>query len=63
MECDVEKLVLYLDKQLDVDEKLMVLNHLDQCGNCLEIIYQLSKHRDAEFFVFKPYKPEKVPAW
>ena len=62
MECDVEKLVLYLDKQLGLDEKLMVLNHLDECGNCLEIIYQLSRNRDAGLFVFKPYKPETVPA-
>lgn len=62
MRCDFEKLVLYLDKKLDLDDRLTLLTHLDECESCMEAIYQLTRDRDADYFVFRPYKPEKVMA-
>ena len=32
--CSFKKLVQLLDKQLDIDEKLEVLDHLDKCQIC-----------------------------
>ena len=62
MNCNFEKLVRYLDKQLDLDSKLDLFDHLDRCDTCREAIYQISRDRDAEFFVFRPYRAEKVIA-
>lgn len=60
--CSFEKLVLYLDKKLDLDTKLELLDHLGSCDTCWETLYQLSKDRDAGLFHYRPYKVEKVPA-
>jgi anti-sigma factor RsiW len=54
MECDFEKLVLYLDKKLDLDAQLAVLEHLDDCETCFDAVYQISRDRDAELFVSAP---------
>ncbi len=62
MNCNFDKLVLYLDKQLDLDGQLEVLNHLDECETCMEAVYQISRDRDAGLFVAKPYKLEKIPS-
>ena len=61
MQCDIAKLVAYLDKQLDLDGQLDVLLHLDACNNCRDAVYYLWRDRDADLFVFRPYR-EKVPA-
>ena len=58
--CDFEKLVMFLDKQLDLDGKLDVLDHLDHCEICRDAIYHISRDRDANLFVYRPYKAEKV---
>ena len=60
--CNFEKLVAFLDKQLTVDEKLDVLDHLDHCGICRDAVFHISRDRDANLFVFRPYKAEKVLA-
>jgi hypothetical protein len=60
--CDFEKLVLFLDKQLDLDQKLDILEHLDQCDICRDAIFHISRDRDADLFYYRPYKPEKVLA-
>jgi predicted anti-sigma-YlaC factor YlaD len=57
--CSFKKLVQLLDKQLRLDEKLEVLNHLDKCQICRDTIYQISRDRDEAYFVHKPYKVEK----
>jgi len=62
MNCSFDKLVLYLDKQLDLDQQLEVLGHLDECFTCLEAVYQISRDRDSKYFVTKPYRLEKIPA-
>jgi hypothetical protein len=51
MRCDFDKLVLYLDKQLDLDAQLDILDHLDRCDTCRDAIYHISVDRDADLFV------------
>jgi len=60
--CNFERLVRYMDKQLDLDAKLELLEHLDSCDTCWETLYQLSKDRDAGLFLYRPYKAERIPA-
>ena len=52
MTCDFEKLWLYLDKKLDLDGQLEVLEHLDDCETCFEAVYLMSRDRDAKLFVW-----------
>jgi anti-sigma factor RsiW len=52
MRCNFEKMVRYLDKQLNIDEKLELFDHLDQCDVCREAMYLLARDRDAALFVF-----------
>ncbi len=52
MRCDFEKMVRYLDKQLNIDEKLELFDHLDRCDVCREAMYLLARDRDAALFVF-----------
>ncbi len=54
MICDFDKLLLYLDKKLDLDAKLEVLEHLDTCETCFEAIYLISRDRDARFLEWYP---------
>jgi hypothetical protein len=56
MRCDFEKLWQYLDKKLDLDGQLEVLEHLDDCETCFEAVYMMSRDRDANLFVW--YKLE-----
>jgi len=50
--CDFDKMVRYLDKQLNIDEKLQLFDHLDQCDVCREAMYLLARDRDAALFVY-----------
>jgi hypothetical protein len=38
--CSFQKLVQLLDKQLELDEKLEVLEHLHSCRICLDAVYR-----------------------
>jgi hypothetical protein len=49
--CSVDRLVQLLDKRLDLDSKLDVFDHLDQCQTCRDTVYQILRSRDARFFV------------
>jgi hypothetical protein len=60
--CSFKKLVQLLDKQLNLDEKLDVLSHLESCKICRDAVYQIARDRDEAFFVQRPYKIEKVVA-
>jgi len=60
--CNFKKLVQLLDKQLNLDEKLEVLGHLDTCAICRDAVYQISHDRDEAFFVHRPYHVEKIVA-
>ena len=57
--CSFKKLVLLLDKKLDLDEKLEVLDHLQSCTICRDAIYQISRDRDEALFVHRPYNVDK----
>jgi hypothetical protein len=60
--CNFDKLVLYLDKKLNVDEQLDVLSHLDVCETCRDAIFQISRDRDSDLFVYRPLKIDKILA-
>jgi hypothetical protein len=60
--CSFKKLVQLLDKQLNLDDKLEVLNHLDKCTICRDAVYQISRDRDEAFFIKRPYKIERIVA-
>ncbi len=57
--CSFEKLVQMLDKKLDLDEQLEVFGHLRTCEICRDAVYQISRDRDAAFFVYCPYEVEQ----
>ena len=57
--CSFKKLVLLLDKKLDLDEKLEVLGHLQSCNICRDAVYQISRDRDEAFFIRRPYNVDK----
>ncbi len=52
--CSFEKLLQLLDKQLDLDGKLDVFDHLDHCENCRDAIYHILRDRDSGYFVVRP---------
>jgi len=58
--CNFEKLVLFLDRQLNIDEKLNVLDHLDHCDICRDAVFHISRDRDTDLFYHRPYKTDKV---
>jgi len=58
--CDFEDLVRLLDKELKLDDELEVLCHLDWCQTCRDAVYQISRDRDGDFFVYRPYREPKV---
>ena len=60
--CSFEKLLQLLDKQLDLDARLDVYDHLDNCENCRDAVYHILRDRDSEYFVVRPYKIERPPA-
>ena len=57
--CSFQKLVQLLDKQLELDEKLEVLDHLHSCTICRDAVYQISRDRDESLFIHRPYNVEK----
>jgi anti-sigma factor RsiW len=57
--CSFKKLLQLLDNQLNLDEKLEVLDHLDSCRICRDAVYQISRDRDEAFFIYRPYNVEK----
>ncbi|HYK90067.1 MAG TPA: hypothetical protein VE398_14935 [Acidobacteriota bacterium] len=58
--CSFEKLVQLLDKQLDLNGKLELFDHLDRCDNCREAVYQISRDRDRDYYISKPGKTAKA---
>ena len=60
--CSFERLIQYLDKKLNLDQQLEVLEHLDFCETCREAIYQIARDRDGKLFISRPYKIEKILA-
>jgi len=57
--CSFQKLVQLLDKQLNLDEKLEVLTHLESCTICRDTVYQLARDRDERLFIRRPFHIKK----
>jgi hypothetical protein len=51
-QCSFEKLLKLLDKELDLDNELDILDHLDRCENCREAVFHLSRDRDGDLFIY-----------
>ena len=45
----LEQLLLFLGKRLDLDARLAILEHLDECDDCFEEVYRICKNQDASF--------------
>ncbi len=54
--CSFKRLVRFLDKKLDLDNRLEILNHLDSCDICRDTIYQIARDRDHSLLIYKPYR-------
>ncbi len=59
-QCDFEKLMQLAKEQLGLDEKLAVLNHLDECEICRDAFYQIALERDARYLIRRPYKDRSI---
>ena len=51
-QCSFEKLIKLLDKELDLDGQLDILDHLDRCENCREAVFHISRDRDGDLFIY-----------
>ncbi len=60
--CNFDSLLKLVDKQLDLDGKLDVYDHLDHCDNCRDAVYHILRDRDEEFFVPGRQKIEPAAA-
>lgn len=58
--CNFDKLVRLLDKELGLDERLEVFEHLDWCDTCRDAVYQISRDRDKALFIYRSYNVEKI---
>ncbi len=46
--CSFERLIRLLDRQLNLEAKLELFDHLDRCETCREAVYQIARDRDRE---------------
>ena len=51
--CSFNRLVQFINKQLDLDGQLEVYDHLDRCDLCRDAVYQLSCDRNGAFFMYR----------
>jgi hypothetical protein len=51
MRCNFEKLFMYVNNELNHDQKFEVLAHLHQCEICLEAVTLLSEDAHSECFI------------
>jgi hypothetical protein len=58
--CNLNRLVRLLAGKLNLDSRLSVLEHLDDCMNCREAYFRLSRERDHSLFVKRRYNFEKL---
>jgi hypothetical protein len=52
----LEQLLLFLEKRLDLDARLAILEHLDECNDCFEEVYRICKNQDARHLVWPKAK-------
>jgi predicted anti-sigma-YlaC factor YlaD len=60
--CSFDNLVKLLDKHLDLDAKLDVYDHLDNCDTCRDAIYHIKRDRDEAALLFRPFRARKLSA-
>lgn len=56
--CDRSTLVRFLQNQLEEDDRLDFLMHLDACPNCWESVYSAAKAAHPHFYK-RPIKTER----
>jgi anti-sigma factor RsiW len=57
--CNFNRLVKLLDKELDLDNRLDVFDHLDHCDNCRDTVYHILRDRDAGYFIVRPNQSQR----
>lgn len=53
MVCNYNKLSDFVENKLDIDSRLEILEHLEQCSHCFDEVYKLKKMRDGRHFIYK----------
>ncbi len=53
--CNYNRLVKFLEKKLDIDQRLEILSHLETCGNCFDELYKLRRMKDNKHFIYKSF--------
>ena len=51
--CSFDRLLQFVNKQLNLDGQLEVYDHLDRCDICRDAVYQLSRD-----FIYRPRRVE-----
>jgi predicted anti-sigma-YlaC factor YlaD len=51
--CSFNRLLQFVNKQLDLDGQLEIYDHLDRCNICRDAVYQLSRDRDRALFIYR----------
>jgi len=52
--CSFDRLLQFVNKQLNLDGQLEIYDHIDRCAICRDTVYQLSRE-----FVYRP-RPRRV---
>ena len=56
--CSFDRLLKFVNKQLDLDGQLDVYGHLDRCDICRDAVYELLRDRDKALFLHRAYRVE-----
>jgi len=54
--CSFDRLLQFVNKQLDLDGQLEVYGHLDRCDICRDAVYQLSHDLNGALFVSRAHR-------
>jgi len=58
--CSFDNLIKLLDKKLELDSRLDVYDHLDNCDTCRDAIYHIKRDRDEAALLFRPFRARKL---
>lgn len=53
--CNYNRLVKFLEKKLDIDQRLEILSHLETCSDCFDELYKLRRMKDSKHFIYKAF--------
>jgi len=61
--CSFNRLLQFVNQQLDLDGQLEVYDHLDRCDICRDAVCQLARDRDGAFLINRVHRvePSVVP--